>query len=100
MPNPTVKRTAKVCANPACGCTFRPTANYSRQRYCCHPCSVQARPRLSLVLAGRKGAEAKRQRRSERLPYLKAMAYRRGFADGYEQALRDLDQAYAAMVGA
>ena len=91
MSCPTVPRPGKVCANPACGQWFRPRRNYGRQKYCCHSCSVQARPRLSRVLAGRKAGETKRRLRPQRMQAARDQAYRIGYSDGYERALRDLE---------
>ena len=92
MSCPTVPRPGKVCANPACGQWFRPRANnYARQKYCCHPCAVQARPRLSRVLAGRKAGETKRRLRPARIQHIRQQEYRRGYSDGYERALRDME---------
>lgn len=100
MSNPTVKRTAKTCANPACGKMFRPARNYGRQKYCCHPCSVAARPRLSRVLAGRKAAQTKQRQTRERLQNIRQSEYRRGFSDGWEACLAAMDADYAREVGA
>lgn len=98
MATPTVRRPAKRCAYAACGRLFRPRFNYRRQRYCCHPCAVAARPRWSRVLAGRKSGLTKARTRPQRMQAARAQAYRRGYADGYEAALRALDPAYAQEV--
>lgn len=95
MANPTVPRASKTCQHVGCHKVYRPVRNHARQKYCSHACAVAARPRLSRVLAGRKAGATKRRQRSERLPYIKAAEYRRGFSDGYEQAIRELDATYA-----
>lgn len=95
MPSPTVPRKPLTCANPACGKLFRPAANWGRQRYCCHPCSVAARPRWSRVLAGRKAGATKRQAREVRMSNIRKSEYRRGYADGWEACLAAMDASYA-----
>lgn len=93
MANPTVKRGPKVCGY--CRRLYRPRWNYARSQYCTRACAHAARPRLSRVLAGRKGGAARR--RPTVTPGLaERRGYRAGYSDGYEQALRDMAQARTA----
>lgn len=91
MANPTVPRGPKVCGY--CQRLYRPRWNYARSQYCTRACAHAARPRLSRVLAGRKAAQTKADDRARRLQNIRRQEYRRGYSDGYEQALQDMAQA-------
>ena len=95
MANPNVRRVSKVCQH--CQQRYRPIQRWAVSRYCSRSCSHAARTRLSRVLAGRKGGQAKaaRANQPEMVANRRRSDYRRGFSDGYEQALRDRDPAYA-----
>lgn len=94
MACPTVKRAGKVCAH--CGTRYRPMQRYATSRYCSRACSHAGRSRLSRVLAGRKGGRQRAQGLRASASNRRQAAYRRGYADGYERALRDTALAQVA----
>lgn len=92
MAHPNPVRAPKVCAHAACGKVFRPATNYARTKYCSRACSVQARSRLSRVLAGRKGGRARSANYRESITRIRQAEYRRGYSDGWEACLREMER--------
>lgn len=105
------RATGKPCAH--CGQWFRPKQRPETARFCSRPCADKARPRQSRVEAGRKGGGKRSAGLWARIDALTARdayrlgrkhqradvgnrvqsARREGFAEGYEQALRDTRRA-------
>lgn len=96
MADQTIRRVAKTCAH--CGAKYRPGSHWDRRQYCSRSCAYAARPRQHYVDAGRKSAALTAQKRRSskplRLQNERQAAYRRGYADGYERALQDMDPSY------
>ncbi len=82
----------KVCERKACGKVYTPhPRNVERQRFCSRACSAANRSRLSRVEAGRKGGSRRGEKYRIRISNIRQASYRRGFSDGYEQALKDTE---------